>query len=390
MLTLRLIDYLLSNYETDENVRQLLDTIEIWINPLANPDGTYFGSNSSVTGATRFNANGVDLNRNFRDPGQGAHPDGNPWQPETEAMMDFMTGHHFVLSANYHGGAEVMNYPWDTWSRSHPDEDWFIHISYQYADTVKKYAGSTYFSDVVPDGVTNGYDWYPVFGGRQDFTTYFAHGREITIEVSSNMMPPANTMPDYWEYNRQAMLQYIRQCTYGIHGIVRDSVTGMPITARIEILSHDADSSHIYAEAVNGDFHRLLNPGSYSLKVSYPGYKQKILESITLPDFTSSLWTEVELAPGRDIPSLLYETEQDRFTSFLYAENKLWINIPDEGSLDVVLYSAKGQMVYKTKNVNHTGGFMIVDLDENLTPGMYFGRVIRNGKYLGEIRFSCK
>ena len=44
----------------------------------------------SVDGATRFNANQVDLNRNFPDPVKGDHPDSYIWQTETVAMMEFM------------------------------------------------------------------------------------------------------------------------------------------------------------------------------------------------------------------------------------------------------------------------------------------------------------
>jgi murein tripeptide amidase MpaA len=67
VLTLRYIDYLLSNYGTNERVTSLLDNMEIWINPLANPDGTFKTGNSSVSGAVRYNANNKDLNRNYYD-----------------------------------------------------------------------------------------------------------------------------------------------------------------------------------------------------------------------------------------------------------------------------------------------------------------------------------
>ncbi|MCK4694266.1 MAG: hypothetical protein KAT74_00815, partial [Candidatus Cloacimonetes bacterium] len=113
VLMLHLIDYLLSNYGIDPQVTNLIDEVEVWINPLANPDGTYHGGNNSVWGAIRYNVNGVDLNRNFPDPEDGPHPDGNEWQPETIVMMNLADEHNFVLSANFHSGEEVVNYPWD-------------------------------------------------------------------------------------------------------------------------------------------------------------------------------------------------------------------------------------------------------------------------------------
>ena len=85
VLSLRLIDYLLNNYSVNDRVTEIVNNVEIWINPLANPDGAYT-NNNSVYGAIRYNANWVDLNRNYPDPEDGPHPDGNPYQIETEAF----------------------------------------------------------------------------------------------------------------------------------------------------------------------------------------------------------------------------------------------------------------------------------------------------------------
>ncbi len=106
VLMLRLIDTLLTSYGTDTRLTNLINSDEIWINPLANPDGTYHGGNGTVYGATRYNANGVDINRNFPDPADGPHPDGNAWQPETIDMKTLAENNNFVLSANFHGGTE--------------------------------------------------------------------------------------------------------------------------------------------------------------------------------------------------------------------------------------------------------------------------------------------
>ena len=64
VVLLRLIDHLLSNYESDPRIKNILDKTEVWICPLTNPDGAYRAGNHTVQGATRYNANNVNLNRN--------------------------------------------------------------------------------------------------------------------------------------------------------------------------------------------------------------------------------------------------------------------------------------------------------------------------------------
>ncbi|MFN8207827.1 MAG: M14 family zinc carboxypeptidase [Bacteroidales bacterium] len=263
-LLLHLIDTLVTSYGTSPRLTRMLDSLEIWINPLANPDGTYYSGNASVTGATRYNANGYDLNRNFPDI---RYQDDTVWQPETRAMINFMQQRRFVLSANFHGGAEVMNYPWDTWVTRHPDTDWFEFISHLFADTSMYYGPEGYFKDTYPSGVTNGYDWYDVYGGRQDFTTYALRGREITIEISGIKLIPSSSLHAYWDYNRRSLINYLEQAMYGIQGYVVDSATGVPLHASVEVLNHDLASanSSVWSDSVTGRFTRLIAAGNWDL-----------------------------------------------------------------------------------------------------------------------------
>lgn len=62
----------------------------------------------------RGNAAEVDLNRDFPDRFENGFSQRlKPNQPETVAMMKFITSNPFVLSANLHGGAVVASYPYD-------------------------------------------------------------------------------------------------------------------------------------------------------------------------------------------------------------------------------------------------------------------------------------
>ena len=198
VLSLRLADYLLSNYGTDSLATRLVDSCEIWINPLANPDGTYNEGDSTVYNSERYNANGYDLNRNYPDPdGPISNPNG-PWQTETIAFMDLAEAQSFVISSNFHGGAEVANYPWDTWSRLTPDNNWWYDVCRQYADSAHAYSPSGYLTDL-DNGITNGYAWYTTSGNRQDYMNYWHGCREMTLELSNTKLLSASLLPAYWE-----------------------------------------------------------------------------------------------------------------------------------------------------------------------------------------------
>ena len=295
VLSLRLIDYLLENYGTDAFVTRLVDSIEIWINPLANPDGTYHAGNHTISGAKRRNANNVDLNRNFPDPVAGPNPDGNAWQPETIHFMNHAELHKFNLSSNWHGGAEVCNYPWDTWAHLTADNAWWVYTMREYADTVHAYSPSPYMRGY-NNGITNGYAWYRITGGRQDYMNYFQQCREFTLELSNQKIPPASELPVFWEYNYRSFLNYMEQALYGIRGVITNAVSGEPVHAMLSIEGHDADSSYVFSNTLSGGYHRYLKSGSYNLTFTAPCYEPYTISGVAVTDRQTG-WLDVELQP---------------------------------------------------------------------------------------------
>jgi hypothetical protein len=281
ILMLHLIDYMLTNYGKIPAVTALIDSVDIWINPLANPDGTYASGDSSVYGSTRFNAHHIDLNRNYPDPRAGDHPDGNDWQPETVAFMHFAKTHHFVLSCNLHTGSEVANYPWDTWFQRTADDAWWRKVCRQYADTVHAHAPAGFFTDL-NDGITDGYDWYSITGGRQDYMNYFQYDREFTLELSSTKLPAPGSLPSYWEYHYRSLLQYMHQVLRGLRGTVTDSLSGKPVKAEIFVLQHDTMHSQVYSDSLTGMYFRPLLSGTYDLRFSAPGYYDKTIKNVQI------------------------------------------------------------------------------------------------------------
>jgi len=293
IMMLRLIDYLLENPDEPE-VQTVMNNIDLYIGPNTNPDGTYHGGNNTVNGARRENANGIDMNRNYADPHGGPHPDGHEYQTETQWFMDFAAEIPFVMAANYHGGAEVMNYPWDNTYTLHADDAWYQLISHEYADECHK-VNPNYMTDY-NNGITNGAQWYMIGGGRQDYMNGYAQCRELTIECSNTKLPNANQLPNFWNYNKASLFLYMSQCLYGIHGVVTDSITGEPLEATITISGHDDQYSFVESHLPAGDFHRPIKGGSWSVIVSKDGYCPKAFD-VTVGDY-ETVNLEVQLVPG--------------------------------------------------------------------------------------------
>ena len=191
--------------------------------------------------------------------------------------MDFANAHSFVFGANYHGGAEVVNYPWDYTSSLHPDDAWFISSSLVYASNAQSDGPSGYFTSVASNGITNGADWYVIAGGRQDWMNYTRNGREVTIECSNTKLPAASTMPNYWNYNFEALLSYLELALDGVHGTVVDAF-GNPLSATVSLSGYDNTYSIVETDPSHGDFYRYLQPGTYTLTVTTAGYDPQTVQ----------------------------------------------------------------------------------------------------------------
>ncbi len=416
ILMLHFINDILSKYGTDSRATALINNLDIWINPLANPDGTYAGGNSSVSGSTRGNHNGIDLNRNFRDPTYG-YP--TTTELETTYYQNFADAHHFIQVANLHGGAEVCNYPWDGWTRLHTDDAWFQTECRAYADTVHA-VNSSYMIDY-ENGITNGAAWYVVNGGRQDYTTYFAHGREITIELSSTKLLPAAQLQTHWNYNYKSFYKYLERANYGIRGtVVNDAGTG--IAATITVSGHDADNSQIITDPTFGDYYRMIAPGTYTLVYSATGYQTKTISSIAVASYTSvvsrniimdDLHAPLNLAatPGNTVVNLSWsapspvpsggykvyrngslitttaistttysDTNVTNGTSYSYYV-KAQYNTPVEESAASNTVNATPNVSNPTQTISLANGWNLISLDvhpTSMAPGSIFSTVIAN------------
>ncbi|MBP7866410.1 MAG: carboxypeptidase regulatory-like domain-containing protein [Acidobacteria bacterium] len=277
-MLMRLIHLLAEGYGSDSRITRLVDQMEIFVLPLMNPDG--YGGFASPQ---RYNAHGVDLNRNFPDRIDDPvnTPDGR--EPETAAVMTWFDSRPTVMSANFHTGALVVNYPWDSTTKPSgsyaacPDDDTFIHISEAYACHNPPMWNSSEFHH----GITNGCDWYILFGGLQDWSYNWTGDLAVTIELSDTFFPPASTLQTYWDNNRESLLCYMEEALKGVWGVVTDAGTGQPLAADITAFGRNVP---FRSDPVTGDYYRRLLPGTYALTFEAEGYAPLTVNDVVITE----------------------------------------------------------------------------------------------------------
>ena len=312
--TVHLIDHILAGYGSDPQITRLVDETVLWINPMSNPDGTFDGGDHTVAGAERYlPTSNLDANRNFPDPAVPDDPTKTGWPTEIQHMMDLAAAEHFTISANCHAGAELFNYPWDVWAVRAPDDQWWIDAGIAYAMAAQAASPNGYLTDTGPGfdypGVTNGANWYVIDGGRQDFMNWYHGCREVTLELAADKSLDAGLLDDHFDYNRQALLDYFDLALTGIRGVVTDAVWGAPVNAEIRVVGHDIENqrSWVGTDPEVGDYHRLIEAGTYDLEISALGFETRSVSGVAVIEGGDATVVDVQLQrlPGHVVTGVV-------------------------------------------------------------------------------------
>ncbi len=127
--------YLLENYDTDAEIKYLVDNTEMYFIPCVNPDGYLYNEETDPEGGGFWRKNrrpaenedeiGVDLNRNYDyfwgidNIGSSPNSTSNTYrgpegfsEPETQAVRDFTIDHEIMIALNYHTFGNLLIHPW--------------------------------------------------------------------------------------------------------------------------------------------------------------------------------------------------------------------------------------------------------------------------------------
>jgi carboxypeptidase T len=184
---------LISRYETDDQVKYLVDHLQIWIVPIVNPDGLTYSQGSSngsfdqvrlwrknrrtLTFGGCLSSVGVDLNRNYGyqwrvepdtecadycssvrdcmrdDIGGSDDPQSEVYrgpsaesEPEVKALKNLMDdpNRHFRAQLDYHNYSQLILYPWGYQAIQTPDVSTLSSLAQRMSDDMRAIASRIY------------------------------------------------------------------------------------------------------------------------------------------------------------------------------------------------------------------------------------------------------
>lgn len=254
----RYINYLLSEYNnSNTEIIDLINSRYIVIIPVLNPDG-YFNW-------TRYNSNGVDLNRNFSRAWSDESPSyGTTYfsEPESYALSQYSLIKRFTTGITLHSGEVIVNMPFDFTTTLPLEDDLVQDFGFAYSRAGSYLSNPDMLNKLqVIDGTIFGALWYYAYGTLQDWSYLDAGCLDYTIEIADSKYPVyPEDIEETYNYNRDSITAFIKKSGYGVYGRVTDGSNGI---AGVKITIPGGDLV-VYTDA-SGYYHRLLLPGSYSL-----------------------------------------------------------------------------------------------------------------------------
>ena len=196
-MVVMLTAYLAEQYAAgDPEIVALLDENAVYMVPYSNPDGWVYNEQTNPSGGGMWRKNrrvngdgshGVDCNRNY--PYEWGCPNGSSGtpsaetyrgpspgsEPETQALMQLINQHDFVIRQSYHTYSDLTLYPWGYTTAHTPDHATFVEM----AAAMVQYNGYTPGQppEILYEVCGGSFDWD--YGQQDEHTRIFAFSNEI-------------------------------------------------------------------------------------------------------------------------------------------------------------------------------------------------------------------
>lgn len=218
-----LIHQLVEGYDQDPEIRTLVDSREVWVIPVLNPDGLEYSQKNYRMWRKnrRDNGNGVygvDLNRNWgykwgqggssSSPSSSTYMGPGPFsEPELQALKALALREKPVASMSFHSYGRLVLWPW-SWQYDEAPQD---AVLAEHGRAMAKFNGYS---------PKQSSDLYPSSGDFDDWFHSELGAITYTFELATRFVPSESQIPGIVEKNLKALRYYLENCA--------DPFAGMP------------------------------------------------------------------------------------------------------------------------------------------------------------------
>jgi hypothetical protein len=310
-VALAFAEHLVRQHGVDEELTGLLSRDAIWVFPHINPDG--------VAQASRYNAAGVDLNRNYGYQWNEAayRPGDAPFsEPESRAVRGLSAWNPFMAGLSLHAGASNLGWVWNHTTTASPDASLVQTMAEAYAHTCTAPAF----------WITTGGAWYVTYGDTHDWSYGTRGVLDFTLEVSADKAPDHSEVAGIIEDHMAAMRRFLLW-PHRLSAAVVDAETGRGVPATVTLV----DSGQPVPTDMFGQLTRLMpQPGAWAVDVDAPGYTAR-RTTLTVGAAQQSIPLQpASLGPVLETPIILSQGQDGRFS---LAANTVSLHRPGEDDI---------------------------------------------------------
>ena len=321
--------YLLENYDTDPQVKNLLDHTELYFIPVINVDGYLYNESTNPNGGgywrknRRLNTNGlygVDLNRNYGY--KWAYPNGGSSntmtsevyhgtsafsEPETQIVRDFVIDHEFVNAFNNHSFSNLNLHPWGWTPNDAPDNFLLNEITEQMCWHNRYYYGNSNTTIYATAGDAN--DWF--YGDQTTKDKIFSWTPELGSDAEGGFYPaPSNILPIIERQTRMSLLLALSASNYG----VLNDLTSRRLTGFNDSLYFSIQ----HLSLVDGSFNLNIQSSSpYVTSIDQSNLSSNVMTDAAYENFA----TAIEIDPATPIGTeITFDISMDNGTYELFSK----------------------------------------------------------------------
>jgi carboxypeptidase T len=382
VLALQAIQNFVSGYGSEPAITALVNTHELWVAPVWNPDGySYVFTTDEFWRKNRhvFSGGvGVDLNRNYPQGWSGAcagssTPSSDTYkgpsaasEAETQTMMALSQREHFEKVLDYHSAGREVLHGYDCWT--HP----FDTFMQQEATQISMAAGYGGFVRP-PSSEGENYEW--------QFATLGAYA--YLMETELEFQPPyASALAEAARVWPATLLMLQRPTP--LWGHVTDAATGAGVAAAVSYVG----VSFLHGETNGsggsfGRYHAFLPPGVYDVRFQATDYATRTISGVAIGAGTTTQ-LDVALTGTRTSVAAATGGDQDDADRLLAPEHAarpvIRYHLGHAGGVRLEIFDARGRRVRAMENGPRTAGDHAVTWDgmddhgRAAASGVYFAR----------------